>query len=402
MGCCLGRNSWKHHFQSKQVVPVLPTVTDTNALDDDAALALSKKLDGLEHQDVQSEGSFSSSADFEMEDETGLSPEQRWAQQSQRQERQAHRANKLSKTAKDQTASGCRNPIGVIYDSANNASPAKLEEYYQLTELLGRGSYSVVSLCLHLQTGRECALKTILRKKAPSSDQLKEEVEIMRMLSGRSPQEDLEHVDHPNIVKLLDCFEEKKCIHLVLELCSGGDLSQRLTNNPLPDKVAASLSKQMTSAINHLHFRCIAHRDVKPENFLLEKQVVNLADATLKMTDFGLSRRFVPGDLMKTLACTAFYVAPEVLNGSYTEACDLWSLGVTMFVLLCGIQPFAEEGCTEKEVFSKVKEGKYNTSHPAWSTVSIEAKDILQQLLRVDAKQRPKAHEVFWHHWFAA
>lgn len=386
MGCCPCRSSWKHRFQSKQVVPVLPTVTVTSVLDDDAALALATKLDEQENRDVQSKGSLSSSEDFEMEVQTGLTPEQRWAQQSQRQERQALRVNKSSKIAKV---------------SESNDLPPKLEEYYQLADSLGHGSYSVVSRCLHLQTGRECAVKTIVRKKAPSSGQLTEEIQIMRMLSGLVPTEASDHVDHPNIVRLLDLFEEKKCIHLVLELCSGGELAQRLTNNPLSDKVAASLAKQMTSAVNHLHLRFIAHRDVKPENFMLEKQVVNLADATLKMTDFGLSRRFVPGDLMKTLACTAFYVAPEVLHGSYTEACDLWSLGATMYVLLCGIQPFAKEGSTEKEVFSKVKEGRYNTSHPSWSTVSSDAKDILQQLLRVDAKQRPKAHEVLSHPWIA-
>ncbi|CAE8602729.1 unnamed protein product, partial [Polarella glacialis] len=124
-----------------------------------------------------------------------------------------------------------------------------------------------------------------------------------------------------------------------------------------------------------------------------------LAVATLKMIDFGLSRRFVPGQPMKTLACTSHYVAPEVLEGQYTESCDLWSLGVSIYVLLCRSLPFAAEG--EAEVLRKVRAGSYSQDTAAWAAASGQAKSLVSSLLERDVALRPTADEVLLHPWLS-
>ncbi|CAE8629785.1 unnamed protein product, partial [Polarella glacialis] len=301
-----------------------------------------------------------SDSSFERSEHLGesLSPEQLWLEQGRRQERQEKRRRRAKREVKVLPGSlaDCDNMVECY-------SSASLDENYTLCERIGKGSYSSVSRCVHVHSGTEHALKSILRRRAPSAEQLQEELEITKLLGAQDGNTDLQH---PNIVQLFDVYEDSSSVHLVLELCRGGQLMSLLARLPdsesLPDEVAARLARQMASSLQHLHSRSIAHRDLKPENFMAadhdeggnnnsNNNSSKLAVATLKMIDFGLSRRFVPGQPMKTLACTSHYVAPEVLEGQYTESCDLWSLGVSIYVLLCRSLPFAAEG--EAEVLRK-------------------------------------------------
>jgi calcium-dependent protein kinase len=153
--------------------------------------------------------------------------------------------------------------------------------------------------------------------------------------------------------------------------------------------------KKLISAINHCHANNIAHRDLKPENIMY---VGKSDDSEVKIIDFGLSKKKnSKGISMDTVVGTPYYVAPEVLKGMYGFECDMWSLGVIMYILLSGCLPFA--GNNAPEVFEKVKSANYTFETKEWKDVSDEAKDLIKQLLTVDVKKRLTAAKAYQHPW---
>lgn len=146
--------------------------------------------------------------------------------------------------------------------------------------------------------------------------------------------------DHPNVIKLYEYFEDETNVYLVTELCTGGELFDRIIKEEFfSEQVAAKVFKQILQALNYCHSMNIVHRDLKPENFLF---VSNDPNADLKIIDFGLSKIMEGGKLhrMKTRAGTPYYISPEVLAGNYDVSCDMWSAGCMMYILLCGYPPF--------------------------------------------------------------
>jgi calcium-dependent protein kinase len=171
-------------------------------------------------------------------------------------------------------------------------------------------------------------------------------------------------VDHPNIVKFYEMFVDQDYVHIVMEYCTGGELFERITKKgKIKEKDAAKIVKYVLMAIKHLHEKGICHRDIKPENLLFE----NTSDsAKIKLIDFGLSKfisESTEGDL-QTKVGTPYYVAPEVLKGVYDKRCDLWSIGVITYILLCGYPPFY--GSNNKEIFDKIKNCKYEFFAEDW------------------------------------
>eukprot|EP00931_Biecheleriopsis_adriatica_P065141 TRINITY_DN39774_c0_g1_i1.p1 TRINITY_DN39774_c0_g1~~TRINITY_DN39774_c0_g1_i1.p1 ORF type:complete len:406 (-),score=113.02 TRINITY_DN39774_c0_g1_i1:54-1271(-) len=395
--CCLGRARRREEgsngsaFNYGQIVPA-----PSEPVELPAEPAPQPPADDL------GESSGSSCGEISSNSSEAVNPEQMWMKQARKQERQRRRRRRARRRAR-KAAEQASNPKEYAEDVQTGRKPA-LYERYSISESLGAGSYSSVSRCEDLRGGTSCALKTVLRKKAPSAQQLQEEIEIMRLLSGLSDDKQLpDHVQHGHIVRLLEVFEEDSRVHLVIELCNGGELFEALMarSDPLADKDASRLARQMASAVQHLHAKSIAHRDVKPENFMLQESVAKtgLEGAVLKMIDFGLSRRFLPGQPMTTTACTIYYVAPEVLQGRYTEACDIWSLGASIYVLLCKQIPFGSAGLGEAQIARMVKEGNFDREHAAWSAASRDAKDIVSKLFVIDAACRPTSEQVMQHRW---
>jgi len=181
-----------------------------------------------------------------------------------------------------------------------------------------------------------------------------------------------------------------------MELCVGGELLECIegAKQGFPPSTALRSFKQIILAIEHMHSQHVAHRDVKPDNFLLSVKA-SLAESCLKAIDFGLSSKFQPGAEMTTYACTPLYVAPEVLSGHYTEACDVWSAGVVFFMLLCGSPPF--KGRTEAEIMRSVTKGDVRFDEPAWRKVNSSIKQFVQELLEVDVDKRLSAKETLVH-----
>jgi len=266
----------------------------------------------------------------------------------------------------------------------------KVEDHYELEKkVIGEGSYGSVVRCTNKETSQMRALKTISHAVIGSqSDQFKEEMAIMKLL------------DHPNIVRLYETFEDARNIYLVLELCTGGELFDRIVEvGNFTEKVAVLVVQQMLRAINYMHLNYIMHRDLKPENWLLASDE-SMDKSSLKLIDFGLSKRFEPGQFASTRAGTPYYVAPEVLDGRYAEKSDVWSIGVIMYIMLCGSPPFT--GNETVAVLDAVRRARPTFDRESWKGISAEAKQLLKSLLTKDPSSRLTAANALKHPWMAA
>lgn len=264
---------------------------------------------------------------------------------------------------------------------------AHLSDRYQRVKKLGSGAYGEVLLCRDKQLGEERAIK-IIKKSSVSmtvnTGCLLEEVAVLKQL------------DHPNIMKLFDFFEDKRNYYLAMEVLLGGELFDEIINRQKFSEVdAAIILKQVLSGCTYLHKRNIVHRDLKPENLLLESKA---KDALIKIVDFGLSAHFEIGaGKMKERLGTAYYIAPEVLRKKYDEKCDIWSCGVILYILLCGYPPFG--GQTDQEILKRVEKGKFVFDPPDWNKVSDDGKRLVELMLTYDASKRISAEEALNHPW---
>jgi calcium-dependent protein kinase len=255
-------------------------------------------------------------------------------------------------------------------------------------EKLGEGSFGYVSLGRDKATGCERAIKAVPKKKVERSE-LDAEIATMSLL------------DHPNIVKLYEVFEDRIHIHMVMELCTGGELFQRIVEEEcFSERQAAAIMQQVMSGLHYIHRKCVCHRDIKPENFLLcvpGKRWCPVEQCVIKIIDFGVAKRFEEGQSMTTSVGTPFYVSPQVLAGCYTQSCDLWSCGVLTYILLCGYPPFS--GDTETELIPRIKAGAYDFPDEDWAAVSLDAKDLIRKLIMMDETARLTAEQAMCHTW---
>ncbi len=198
------------------------------------------------------------------------------------------------------------------------------------------------------------------------------------------------------MIKLYEYFECKTNVYLVTELCSGGELFDRIVAEEFfTEPMAARTFKQILMALNYCHSENIVHRDLKPENFLFQSKD---ASSDLKIIDFGLSKIMDSGRLqrMKTRAGTPYYISPEVLMGNYDVSCDMWSAGCMLYILLCGYPPFY--GDDNKEILEMVQKGDFDFDGEEWDEVSAEAKDLIKKLI-CKPERRLTAQEALNHKW---
>ncbi|CAD8139837.1 unnamed protein product [Paramecium pentaurelia] len=266
-------------------------------------------------------------------------------------------------------------------------SKKNVSEFYTIKEMIGQGGFGKVYKVVHRQTGMIRAMKLILKSKLKKEDQEKllEETSILM------------DIDHPNIVKLYEMYQDDNSYFLISEYCDGGELFEKIKFvQILTEKEIASYMKQILSAVSYCHSKGIVHRDLKPENILFDSK--NQGGA-LKIIDFGASAKLVNDEKLNKRIGTPFYVAPEVLNGSYDQKCDIWSLGVLLYILLCGYPPFF--GHSEGEVLAKVRKGTYQFDSNDWSRVSMQAKDLIRRMLFYDPSARISASEAQQHAWIS-
>jgi len=264
----------------------------------------------------------------------------------------------------------------------------KLEDEYEIGSELGRGGFAVVFAGKSKKDGEAVAIKVIEKNCVDVSElqSLVREIDIMKK------------VDHPNVLKLIDIFESDTRVTLVTELVTGGELFYKIVERgSYSEADAAGIVKQLVTGVEYLHSKGIAHRDLKPENLLCSDDEGK--DMVIKIADFGLSKMFSAGEVLKTSCGTPDYAAPEVLqtDGTYSNAVDMWSVGVITYVLLCGYPPFyAKE---QRELFTQILNAEYEFPEEDWSQISEDAKDFIRHLLVVDPDERMTAAQALQDKW---
>jgi calcium-dependent protein kinase len=265
-----------------------------------------------------------------------------------------------------------------------------INTYYEFGPEMGKGAYGIVYRCVEKETSQVRAIKKI------NKENIKNEQRFFNELTA------LKTLDHPHIIKLFEVFEDEENVYLVQEFCSGGELFDQLAEQDHFDETfAAVIFEQILKALWYCHNNKICHRDLKPENFMFSNKEEN---ATLKLIDFGLSRSFFDmtstGERallrMETKAGTAFFMAPEVIQGNYSNSCDMWSIGCILYLMLSGYPPF--DGESQEEIFESILEGKFDFDDEEWDGVSDEAKDLISQLL-INENDRLTAKQALKHPW---
>jgi len=261
----------------------------------------------------------------------------------------------------------------------------KYESKWAGADLLGSGNFAHVYKATKKEGGTKVAVKVIDKAKVEDMEDVKREVEIM------------DDIDHPNVIKLYEIYDEPKKMNLVMELVTGGELFDRIVaKGHYTEADAADVIKTLCRALAYLHSKQIVHRDLKPENLLYSTPD---DDAVLKVADFGLARVVKGTDMMKTACGTPGYVAPEILRnkGYNSGAVDVWSAGVIMYILLCGFPPFYEEELPA--LFQQILGGKYDFPSPWWDGISKPAKDLIKRMLDLEPKTRITAAQVLEDPW---
>ncbi|KAG2228587.1 hypothetical protein INT48_006012 [Thamnidium elegans] len=266
--------------------------------------------------------------------------------------------------------------------------PAGLSAKYTIEDkTLGVGSFAVVKECTEISTGKKYAVKIILKKVIAGKQQmLDSELDI------------LTKVRHSHIVSLHDIFESDDAVYIVTDLCTGGELFQRIVERgTYTEATAADLVRQMLEGLVYLHSEGIVHRDIKPENLLFKTPE---EDADLLITDFGLSKLLKNNNEILTTACgTPGYVAPEVLLGSgHGKPVDIWSVGVIMV----RERERERERNYQNELFDCIMKGRYDFEDEYWGDISPEAKNLINRLLTYDPKERVTAEEALMDVWIVS
>ena len=277
--------------------------------------------------------------------------------------------------------------------------------FYEVIKKIGEGSFGKIYKVKNKQSGDIRAMKQIIKTKIPNLEKFKTEIKILSIL------------DHPNIVRLFEVFEDDKYFYLLIELCTGGELLEKIKQKKITkERDAAIIFNQLMSGVYYFHQRGIVHRDLKPENILFATEE---KDSPIKIIDFGLSvllqnteeesqlpdnneteeekkLRNMGFKRLTSKVGTILYISPEILKGSYNEKCDIWACGVILYILLCGYPPFY--GQTDQEIYRNISEEKFEFPQAEWKKISKEAKDLITHML-APAKKRYNAKQVLNHKW---
>lgn len=260
---------------------------------------------------------------------------------------------------------------------------------YTIGKLLGHGQFGYTYMATDKANGDLVAVKRIDKSKMVlpiAVEDVKREVKILKALAG-----------HENVVHFYNAFEDENYVYIVMELCEGGELLDRILakkDSRYSEKDAAIVVHQMLKVAAECHLHGFVHRDMKPENFLFKS---TKEDSPLKATDFGLSDFIKPGKKFTDIVGSAYYVAPEVLKRKSGPESDVWSIGVITYILLCGRRPFWDK--TEDGIFKEVLRNKPDFRRKPWPSISNAAKDFVKKLLVKDPHARLTAAQALSHPW---
>lgn len=308
-------------------------------------------------------------------------PKKRENHKNQRQQKRSHQIFKSSSN-KPSGVIPCGKRTDFGYDK-------DFDKRYTLGKLLGHGQFGYTYVAIDKSNGDRVAVKRIEKSKMVlpiAVEDVKREVKILKALAG-----------HENVVHFYNAFEDGSYVYIVMELCEGGELLDRILSKKesrYTEKDAAIVVRQMLKVAAECHLHGFVHRDMKPENFLFKSPN---EDSPLKATDFGLSDFIRPGKNFHDIVGSAYYVAPEVLKRKSGPESDAWSIGVITYILLCGRRPFWDK--TEDGIFKEVLRNKPDFRRKPWPGISDAAKDFVKKLLVKNPYARLTAAQALSHPW---
>ena len=264
---------------------------------------------------------------------------------------------------------------------------------YKIISKIGTGAYGTVFLAENLLTKANVAMKKIDKSAEDllEDNEIKDEIEILKKL------------DHPNIVKILEFYNTPDSYYIINDYCPNGELYYQI-NKQFSETQMAVIFRQIFSGLSYLHENNIIHRDLKLENILItdiEKSITTKEKLfNIKIIDFGTAKIFDRKHSQYQIVGSSYYLAPEVINHSYNEKCDMWSAGVILYMLLCGVAPF--DGKDDTEIIERIKKGNFNKTNPKYQNASDEIKNLIENLLEFNANKRLSALDALHHPWFTA
>lgn len=266
-----------------------------------------------------------------------------------------------------------------------STTTGSLTQDYDIIRLIGEGGYGQVREVVEKGSNCRRAAKSIQVKflKKQEVDNIFEEVKILKSL------------DHPGIIKIFQVYRESSFIHIITELCTGGELFDKITKHKrLSENLVAKYMFDIVSTVKYMHEAGIVHRDLKPDNILFEDESPS---SRLKIIDFGTSMLYEKGKFYNTVIGTPYYMAPEVITGEYTQMCDVWSIGIIMYIMLAGFPPFT--GSSNQEIYEHIIEDQPKFDLSVWSSVSNSAKSLIKRALVKDPKKRISISDFFYDPW---
>uniref|UniRef100_A0A672HU31 Doublecortin-like kinase 3 n=1 Tax=Salarias fasciatus TaxID=181472 RepID=A0A672HU31_SALFA len=271
-----------------------------------------------------------------------------------------------------------------------DATLSDIEQCYDIGRVVGDGNFAVVRECRRRDSGQTLAMKIVERSKLIGREHMMQnELSLLGSLC------------HPRIVRLFAHHHTHTHSYLVMELVSGGDLFEAISESGKFSEAAAGLMvSDVSEALSYIHSKSIVHRDLKPENLLVGTRV-SAGVCRLKLGDFGLA--MVVTEPVFTICGTPTYVAPEILcETGYGVEVDVWALGVILYILLCGFPPFRSRDRDQEELFQLIKQGQLHFPSPYWDSISEEARGLIRALLQPDPTVRLAAEQTLQHPWVKA
>jgi len=278
--------------------------------------------------------------------------------------------------------------------SGASSGRVNTEERFEIVKVLGEGASCKVVSAREKATNRMLAMKIMDKSESYNRVLWENETLILRTLR------------HNNILQWVDSYEDKRTYHLLTVLCQGGELFDRVKNGSFSEKVAARLTKEMLQALHYCHQHNIVHRDLKPENFVFDTPA---EDAPMRLIDFGCAKVAGDDEVIADVAGSPYYVSPEVLSesavrtGRVWRAADMWSVGVIIFLLVCGYPPF--NGDSQEKIFKKIKRGKFrfpkasDAEGQGGINLSDSVKSLITDLLQMAPSDRLTAEAALRHPW---
>ena len=286
------------------------------------------------------------------------------------------------------TNNNSANPNALVLNNDVIVSDTKqnTEEIYIKEKKMGEGSFGEVWLVRHKISGKEFAMKIIEKSPYSNINHINNEIEILKQL------------DHPNILKILEFHLTDDKFYIITDYCPEGELFHEIDKkSTFSEKETSFVIYQILQAVRYCHKMRVIHRDIKPENIMIMGRESN-GLLHVKLIDFGTAKIFSVGNKQKALVGSSYYIAPEVLRGKYDEECDLWSIGVIMYIMLTGCPPF--NGRDDDSILKSISKGKYDTNLDTYQALTPNAKDLITKLLKYNPSDRITAKDALTHPWF--